>query len=71
MDTQGEALQMLKADPLIHHGAPHWSPDGTLLLYSRHHLTQPGVPQPFGILNLGTGVELLLPVAGTWPAWLP
>ncbi len=71
MGSQGEGLSALIADPLIHHGAPHWSPDGTLLLYSRHHLVHIGIPEPLGVLDLATGDEQLLPVAGSWPAWLP
>ena len=71
MGPREDTLAPLRADPLIHYGAPHWSPDGTLLLYSRHHLVHLGAPEPLGVLELATGREQLLPVAGAWPAWLP
>ncbi len=71
MDAQGQGLRPLTADDSTHHGAPQWSPDGRLLLYSRHDWQQPEGPLALGVLELATGDERLLPAAGNWPSWLP
>jgi Tol biopolymer transport system component len=71
MDSAGGAPRALTGESGVQHGAPHWSPDGRYLLFSRYRLGEPGRLEGLQLLEVETGAQRPISTEGLWPAWLP
>ena len=74
MRADGSDAQPLTSEPLYHHSAFVWSPDGRALVYMRNNAVTPGLPAEIWTINVegadGTGARQLV-VGGYLPEWMP
>jgi TolB protein len=71
MRADGSEARPLTSEPLYHHSAFVWSPDGRRLIYMRHNAVTPGLPAEIWTVNAdGTGARKLVE-GGYLPQWMP
>jgi len=71
MRADGSDARPLTNEPLYHHSAFVWSPDGRTLIYMRHNAATPGLPAEIWTVNSdGAGARKLVE-GGYLPEWMP
>ena len=71
MRADGSDARPLTNEPLYHHSAFVWSPDGRRLIYMRSNAVTPGLPAEIWTINSdGTGARKLVE-GGYLPQWMP
>ena len=71
MRADGSDAHPLTIEPLYHHSAFVWSPDGRSLIYMRNNAATPGLPAEIWTVNVdGTGARKLVE-GGYLPEWMP
>jgi Tol biopolymer transport system component len=72
MRADGSDAHPLTADPLYHHSAFAWSPEGTAIAYMRFNAVDPSTPAEIWTTDVGDGSRARRWVSGGYlPAWLP
>lgn len=69
MRADGSEARQLTDDPTQHYGSVSWSPDGRYLLYQRYPVFVPDAQASVWMMELETGEERQLAVAGYVPRW--
>jgi Tol biopolymer transport system component len=55
MNADGSGRRQLTDDPRYRDEAPHWTPDGTHILFGRIELSEPGTQVSLWLLDVTTG----------------
>jgi TolB protein len=71
MRPDGSEARPLTDNLVIHHGPPHWSPDGRYLLFQQVNTSETDRRPTIWLMNIHSGERLQIVPSGTLPAWLP